>query len=285
MNSRNLCLLAGNEAHIKNKCLTLRAHASIDMKEVMTLHKKRVEESHTRSDHIRDGTNLKLKEISMTTAYTPLPGINPMGKVLGLLRIIVEKEEHCLVPLLYVHCHAHLLSRPRSCNGLECTSDYPGVIAQYTRVLTKILKTTGDHSSCNGYGDLEEPRPSPPQCTKSINLFKPLSKHEEIGITKAYSPLLGEPSIDHTDLLLSIHSQSSELVATIPGEVVPSKGALHTTLDKEETCTSYEMATRLNLSAMGSTHRRDKTLNASWRPRSRYQTKQTMRRLLEPASA
>ncbi|KAF9508457.1 hypothetical protein BS47DRAFT_1365937 [Hydnum rufescens UP504] len=61
-------------------------------------------------------------------------------------------------------------------------------------------------------------------------------------MTKGYSPLLGEPNIDRTDLLSSIHSQSSELVVMMPGKAseVPVKVVLHLALHKEETCISYK---------------------------------------------
>ncbi|KAF9503147.1 hypothetical protein BS47DRAFT_1402700 [Hydnum rufescens UP504] len=104
------------------------------------------------------------------------------------------------------------------CDGLEHTSDYSGTAARYTRVPTKILKTVGTRSSRDRNGDDGKPRP------------------EETSMTKGYSPLLGEPNIDRTDLL------SSELVVTMPGKVseVPVKVVLHSALHKEETHISYK---------------------------------------------
>jgi hypothetical protein len=59
--------------------------------------------------------------------------------------------------------------------------------------------------SHNGYGKVEEPRPSYPQSSKLVDLYKHISQPEEPSVTKDHSPLLDEPNVNPTCLLSSIH--------------------------------------------------------------------------------
>ncbi|KAF9505526.1 hypothetical protein BS47DRAFT_1489803 [Hydnum rufescens UP504] len=80
--------------------------------------------------------------------------------------------------------------------------------------------------SRDGYSDVKEPMPSYP-------------KPEERTTAKSHSPLLDKPDIDRTYPLSFVHTEWPEPVVAIPGKVAPARVVLHSTLNKEETHTSY----------------------------------------------